>query len=47
MPESLLSNNYQNISLKSKESPERVAEKSRSMAASKLNEATTAISNDS
>ena len=47
MPESLLSNSYQNISLKSEESPKRVAEKIRSMAASKLKEVTTAIFNDS
>ena len=36
MPEPMLSNNYQNISLKLKESAKRVAEKSMSMAASKL-----------
>ena len=36
MPEPMLSNNYHNISLKLKESAKRVAEKSMSMAASKL-----------
>ena len=36
MPEPMLSNNYQNISLKLKESAKRVGEKSLSMAASKL-----------
>ena len=36
MPEPMLSNNYQNISLKLKESAKRVAEKSLSIAASKL-----------
>ena len=36
MPESILSNNYQNISLKLKEFAKRVAEKSMSMAASKI-----------